>query len=54
MNLEGNNQQTKIAVKKFSFFFKAELQCIKVGSKLSLLQVRSHDFEPTFIIFCLN
>ena len=47
-------QQTKIAVEKFSSLFKAEPVYEGRLKVILLLQASSHDFEPTFIIFCLN
>ena len=47
-------QQTKIAVTKFSSLFKAEPVYEGRLKVILLLQVSSHGFEPTFIIFCLN
>ena len=39
---------------KFNSLFKAELLYEGRLKVILLLQVSSHDFEPTFIIFCLN
>ena len=47
-------QQTKIAVPKISSLFKAEPVYEGRLKVILLLQVRSHDFERTFMIFCLN
>ena len=42
-------------LQKFSSLFKAEPMYEGIRLKvILLLQVSSHDFEPTFIIFCLN
>ena len=50
-------QQTKIAVKKNLALSSKQSKCMNYEGRLKvilLLQVSSHDFEPTFIIFCLN
>ena len=41
-------------LQKFRSLFKAEPEYEGRPKALLLLQVSSHDFEPTFIIFCLN
>ena len=47
-------QRNKIVVTKFSSLFKAEPVYEGRFKVILLLQVSSHDFEPTFIIFCVS
>ena len=44
----------RLSIQKFSSLFKAETVYKGWLKVILLLQVSSHDFEPTFIIFRLN
>ena len=54
LGLQQKYSRLRQPLQKFSYLYKAETVYEGRLKVILLLQVSSHDFEPTFIIFCLN